>query len=252
MEVSIYITSYNSPKQLKFFMYSIKEYDENFIKKCNLYLINNTTDSKFDNEYQNIISEYGITEYKFNNIGIMGARIFAARHFNESNSDYYIYFEDDMTFSKDGTCSNGLNRFTNNLFNKILNIIKQNNYDFLKLNFTEVILSNEYNYPESLIKSRIVISKRKLVKTKFNNIHFYNGLAYLDGEIYISNWPVIISKEGNRSIYINRKVDNILEHDLSISVQADIKSGLIKSAVLLLSPIHHNRVYEYYTERKEY
>jgi hypothetical protein len=250
--ISLYITSYNTPEQFNCLIESMLEYDSNFINKTNKYLINNSDDDIYLEEYDRICKEYNVTQIKNGNIGIMGARILAANHFESTDDKFYFYFEDDMLLQKEGKCRNGLNRYVDNLFNKSIRIISENKYDFLKINFTEVILSNDYDYPESLKKTRSLFSgKKKLVKTKFNNLHFHEGLAYLDGHIYISNWPLLMSKEGNRKCYIERVCDRLFEHQLSSLIHKDIINGNISPAILLLSPIHHQRFF-FYKKRKEF
>ncbi len=68
--------------------------------------------------------------------------------------DFYLFFEDDMFFyPKEGeVCRNGFNRVVKNLFTKSLEIVKKENFDFLKLNYTEFYGDNGtqwawYNVP---------------------------------------------------------------------------------------------------------
>ncbi len=58
--------------------------------------------------------------------------------FDKTDLDYYLFFEDDMFFHpKDGVCRNGFNRYIPNLYTKSLEIIKKENFDFLKMNYSE-------------------------------------------------------------------------------------------------------------------
>src|SRR5207253_200805 len=74
-----------------------------------------------------------------NNIGICGGRQFIAEHFQNSDADYYIFFEDDMMLHENNNtfCKNGFRTYVPYLYDKTLEIMKRENYDFLKLNFTE-------------------------------------------------------------------------------------------------------------------
>jgi hypothetical protein len=56
---------------------------------------------------------------------------------------------------KGEVCKNGFNRYVKNLYNKFLKICKKNNFDFLKLSFTEFYGDNKtqwawYNVPQNI------------------------------------------------------------------------------------------------------
>ena len=96
-------------------------------------LINNSTERSYDECYDSIAKKYGFTIQNFNNIGICGARQWVAEDFEKSDKKYYIFFEDDMLFNTEATtCKNGFIRKITNLYNKSLQITKENEFDFLK------------------------------------------------------------------------------------------------------------------------
>jgi len=88
--------------------------------------------------------------------------------------------------------------------------------------------------------------------TKFKNIKCLDGLAYADGEVYYCNWPHFISKSGNKKIFLETKWAHPFEQTWMSHCFQLSRENKISSAVLLLSPIDHDR-FAHYTpeERKE-
>jgi hypothetical protein len=248
--ISLYVTSFNDPIQFQLLIESMVNYDSNFIIKTDKYLINNSTDDSF-NEYDDICKKWNFTHLKFNNLGIVGARVFAANHFHSSNSNYYFYFEDDMLFEKEGKCKYGIEKHSKDLFDKLIGIMEEKKFDFLKLSYCEFQISNEYDWVKSLAKSKFK-SQENLVKTTFTNKDNFRSLTYLEGEIYFCNWPMIMSKEGNRKCLIGKVSEKKYEYQIADRIHKDICKGLIKSAVLLMSPINHTRMKKYSELRKEF
>ena len=138
-EVGLYVITFNSPKQFKTLIQSMLDYDEDFINKPKKYLLDNSTDLTTTKEYIELCNTYNFTHIKKDNLGICGGRQFIAEHFDKSNHTYMHFFEDDMFFYpiKGELCKNGFNRYIENLYYKSLEIIKKENFDYLKLNFTE-------------------------------------------------------------------------------------------------------------------
>ena len=82
-------------------------------------------------------------------------------------------------------------------------------------------------------------------KTKFNKIQSFNGIPYAQGEIYYCNWPQVVSKYGNRKMFLTEKWERPYEQTwMSYMFQETIK-GNITPAILLLSPTEHDRFDHY-------
>ena len=99
-------------------------------------MINNSIDRSTDQAYDELCAKYNIEQIKFDNIGVCGGRQYAAEHFHQSDSDYYLFFEDDMYLfppSNGVTCRSGYRTYLPNLFFNTLGIIHRENYDYLKL-----------------------------------------------------------------------------------------------------------------------
>lgn len=250
-KVSLYILTYNSPNQLQHLLNSF--YDD-WLKKPRLILLDNSTDNHLIEENKKIATKYNFEYIGLEgNKGICGGRLFAAEHFNKSDSDLYMFFEDDMTLctSKEtGVCKNGFRKYIPNLYNSLIKIMNKENYDFLKLSFTEVYFDNNiqvswYNIPERIRLGIWGSGIKKCPLTKFNNVKFMDGLGYIDGEIYYCNWPLIMNKEGNKKIFIDQKWEHPYEQTWMSFTHQEIRKGNIRSAVLLLSPINHDRIIYY-------
>ena len=258
-KVGLYVITFNSPKQFETLIKSMLEYDKDFINKPKKFLLDNSTDLSTTPRYKELCEQYGFEHIKKDNLGIMGGRVFVAEHFNNIDLDYYFWFEDDMFFyPKNETCKNGFNRYVKGLYNKSLEIIQKENFDFLKLNYTEFFGDNGtqwawYNVPQDF-RQKHWPTKSKLPefgydpnapRTKFNNIKTHKGIPYVDGEVYLCNWPIILSKEGNYKCYLETRFQSPFEQTLmSFCYQQTIK-GTIKPGLLLITPTEHNR-FEHY------
>jgi hypothetical protein len=88
--------------------------------------------------------------------------------------------------------------------------------------------------------------------TNFTHIKSINNTPYIEGEIYYSNWPHIIDQEGNKKCFLDTKWDRPFEQTWMSHIYNLTKENKIRSAILLASPITHNRVHFYHKdERKE-
>jgi hypothetical protein len=258
---ALYVISFNSPKQFETLIESMSLYDTCFIAKPRKFLLDNSTDESTFSEYVGICKENNFTHIKKENLGICGGRQFIAEHADENNFDFYFFFEDDMFLNSNRgeTCKNGFSVYLDNFYNNTLKIIKKNNYDFLKLSFTEFYGDNTtqwawYNVPQSFRvknwtdKPNLPISglDPNAPKTKFKSINSYNGIPFADGEIYYCNWPQIVSKYGNRKMFLTDKWARPFEQTWMSYIYQQTISGNIKPAILLSSPINHNR-FEHYS-----
>jgi hypothetical protein len=267
-DVGLYVITFNSPKQFETLIESMLEYDIDFITKTKKFLLDNSTDLTTTKEYLNLCSQYGFEHIKKDNIGITGGRQFIAEHFNQQDDlGYYYFFEDDMAFvTKDcDVCKNGFNRKVKNLYSTSLQIIKKENFDFLKLNFTEFFGSHTtqwawYNTPQSFRENHwpekpnlpVVGYDPSAPSLEFKNIKSLNGIPYASGEIYLSNWPIVLSKEGNYKCYIETKFDNPYEQTLMSHNFQNLVKGKLNPGLLLITPTEHNRFDFYPAElRKE-
>jgi len=257
----LYIITFNSPNQLRTLVKSMQEYDNNFLDKPKKYILNNSTDRTTDEDYKKIAEQHGFEIiWPEKNLGITGGRQFIAEHFETTGLDYYFFFEDDMFFynGAETTCKNGFNRKIDNLYNKVLDISKKEDFGFLKMNFTEFYGDNStqwswYNVPQVFRESHwpekpslpVQGLDPEAPRTNFKNIKSYKGVPYAIGEIYLCNWPVLFSKTGNYKCYLETKYASPFEQTImSHNFQETIK-GNLKPGILLMTPTEHDR-FEHY------
>jgi hypothetical protein len=259
-KVGLYVISFNSPKQFETLIKSIIEYDRNFIDKTKKYLLDNSVDLTTTPRYVELCEEYGFEHIKKDNIGICGGRQFVSDHFNESDLDISIWSEDDMFFQNkpEETCRNGFNRYTPNLYQKCLEIVQKEKFDFLKINFTEFYGDSStcwawYNVPQHVREELWPNNKRLPVNgldpnaplTKFKNIKSHKGLPYVIGNIYYSNWTHFITKEGNRKMFQDTRFQHPFENTWMSHIYQETIKEKIKPGLLLLTPVEHDRFHHY-------
>jgi hypothetical protein len=266
-KVGLYVITFNSPNQFETLIKSMLEYDADFINKPKKFLLDNSTDLTTTPRYKELCEEYGFEHIKKDNLGICGGRQFISDHFSNSNLEVGIFSEDDMFLqNKPGeTCRNGFNRYTPNLYQKCLEILKKENFDFLKISFTEFYGDSSncwawYNVPQN-VRETLWPDKPKLPVqgldpnaplTEFKNIKSHRGLPYVNGNIYYSNWTHFITKEGNRKMFQDTKWERPFENTWMSHIYQETIKGKINPGLLLLTPVEHNR-YEFYSAelRKE-
>jgi len=266
-KTNLYILTFNFPEQLLYTIDSMKKVPE-WLEKPNLVLLDNSTDSVAQLKNEEIAKEYGF-EYIWleGNTGICGGRQAAAEHFDKSDSDFYFFFEDDMTSNppefKNDFCRNGLRKYIPNLYNILHKVMLKEEFDYLKLSFTEVYWDNNiqtswYNVPQG-IREKFWPEYSKLPvtgidpnapRTKFNIVNSVDQVAYIDGDITYTNWPMIMSKKGNKKVFIDTKWDHPYEQTWMSHVFQKQQEGEIKAAVLLASPIWHERIKYYKPEER--
>lgn len=256
---NLYILTYNTPLQVRELIRSMKEYDEDFLTDPKIYLIDNSDDPAVDPEYNTICEEYDFEHVKLDNLGITGGREWVAKHFEESDADFCIYFEDDMLFySGEDTDPNGFNRKFTDLYETLMMIVRYEKYDFIKLNFQEVYAANSTNTAWHNVSERTRNEAWPGVKTgppltKFDRIKSMNSVPYADGDVFYANWPHIMSKAGNKKIFIENTYLSPSENLVMAHAYEMWMEGKLKAGVVLGSPIEHQRIHDYdRTKRKEF
>lgn len=256
-DVLLYINTFHSPQQVQMVMDSFEKYDTNFISETKKILINNSTDDQYDSDYADLISRYNMTEIKQGNMGVCGARQYAAENFKELEARYMLFFEDDMLLDLSNTnCEFGFPKKVDNIYNNMLRLMELEDYDFIKLSFSEFYGNNGeqwswHNVPQRQ-REGYFGERNNRPLTKFNNIKTFNGIAYADGEIYYSNWPHIINQEGSKKCFLDTTWAYPYEQTWMSHIYTLTKEENIKPAILLASPITHNRIHFYDgAERKE-
>lgn len=257
---ALYVITFNSPTQFETLLKSMELYDKNFLDKPKKFLLDNSSDLSTTEKYAQLCSLFNFEHIKKDNLGICGGRQFIAEHAEENGFDFYLFFEDDMFFfNKPGeVCRNGFNRVVEDFYSKTMEIIKKNNYDFLKFNYSEFYGDNGvqwswYNVPQSYREKRWPEKSQLPVqgqdpnapRTLFKNIRSHRGIPFIDGEIYYCNWPQIVSKKGNQKMFLTEKWAHPFEQTWMSYIYQETVNGNIKPAMLLMTPTEHDR-FEFY------
>jgi O-methyltransferase len=266
-KTSLYMLTFNFPEQIEHTVATWEANSPDWMSKPRKILLDNSTDENARIKNQELAIKYNFEYIPMEgNVGINGGRLFAAKHFQESDSDYYFFFEDDMGLnpsSNAGFCRNGFKNYTPDLYKKVHEIMAKEDFDFLKLSFTEVYMDNNiqvswYNVPQSVRTymwpdyDQLPISGLDpyAPRTKFDKIDVHNELSYISGEIYYANWPMIVSKKGNQKMFLDVQWEHPFEQTwMSYMFQETVK-GNINPAVLLASPVWHNRIIYYKPEER--
>jgi hypothetical protein len=136
-------------------------------------------------------------------------------------------------------------------------------YDFMKLTYTEVYMDNNiqvswYNVPADIRTSHWPDYDQLPVngldpncpRTQLKTIEVFEELSVLAGEIYYCNWPMIVSKQGNRKMFLATKWDHPYEQTWMSHMYQETVKGNLNPAVLLAAPINHNRIVWYKPEER--
>ena len=267
-KVGLYVITFNSPNQFKTLIDSMIAYDKDYIYKTKKFLLDNSSDLSTTEEYSVICEEYGFEHIKKDNLGICGGRQWIAEHFqNETDLDFYLFFEDDMFFypNEGKVCRNGFNRYVPNLYSKTLQIVKKENFDFLKLNFSEFFGDNGtqwawYNVPQH-IREKYWPGKQRLPqqgldpnapKALYDSVRTFQGIPYVTGDVYYCNWPQIVTRTGNQKMFLDTTWGHPFEQTWMSHMYQLVKEGSLYPGLLLMTPTEHDR-FEHYERglRKE-
>jgi hypothetical protein len=261
-----YILTFNKPKQLQLLIDSWQQQTD-FFCKSKVYVIDNSTNQEAIEENSNICQANGFLQLLpvKGNIGICGGRQLAAELFEASSHDYMFFLEDDMLLSRPNlpACRAGFNTWVEGLYDKLLKIMYKEEFDFIKLSFSEFYGINSdqwawYNVPEN-VRQIIWPQNSKLPEiglsenvpsVVFNKIANLDGLSYATGEVYYSNWPQIVGRKGNQKMFLDTKWAHPYEQTWMSHMFQETHAGRLKPAVLLASPIDHRRDFHYGSDER--
>jgi hypothetical protein len=260
-KVGLYVITFNSPKQFMTLIESMTAYDKDYLLKTKKFLLDNSTDESTFNDYAEICEEYGFEHIKKDNLGICGGRQWIAEHFqNETDLDFYLFFEDDMFFypHEGHVCRNGFNRYVPNLYSKTLQIVKKENFDFLKLNYSEFFGDNGtqwswYNVPQN-VREKFWPGKNRLPqqgldpnapRAVYDSVNSFQGIPYVTGEIYYCNWPQIVTRTGNQKMFLDTTWGHPFEQTWMSHMYQLVKKGELYPGLLLMTPTEHDRFDHY-------
>lgn len=258
-DIYLYINAFNSPEQLQMVLDSFELYEPKLLTHTKKILINNTTKEELFPKYEEILLKYNFhEEIRKGNLGVCRARQEAAEHFKKTESKYMMFFEDDMLISMNSSdvCEFGFKRKVNDLFDTVIKIMDKEDYDFLKFSFSEFYGHNgdQWSWHNVPHHKRLEYFGNLNSKpyTRFDKIKTIDRTPYAEGEIYYCNWPHIIGQNGNQKLFLDTTWAHPYEQTWMSHIYTLTKENKVKPAILLASPIFHNRVHFYEAhERKE-
>lgn len=252
-ELAFYTLTYNLPKQFALFVESFKNAYPKEFGTCKKYVVNNSTDPAVAEEYKRLFEENGFEEFKFDNIGINDGRHFCAKHFSESGHEYMVFFEDDMLLHTDPKvrCKSGFTTHQQGLFEKAIDITKNEGLDYLKLTFSEFYGDNHDNWAwfntgndrDMYFPHREDAPSEKRVRIHYTGTN--KGLPFAVGEYHYCNWPILFTQAGNRKVFLDEEREHKFEQAWMAVTQKYMHHKGIKAGCLLASPINHFRKYHY-------
>lgn len=252
---NLYITCFNIPQQLLLLMNSIEKYNPELFSNTNKYLIDNSIDESTKPAFDDIAKKYGFEVIRKGNMGVCGSRQWAAQHFHDSGAKYIVWFEDDMLMQdKNILCKNGLNMHMDNWLGKCIKIVEEENLDFIKISFSEFFGDHHkqwawHNVPQNIKNKYFPDGKHRM---RWKESGCIDGLSYLVGDVYYSNWPSVMTKAGNYKIFLETVYAAPFEQTIMSHAFQIMKKGRLRSAVLMASLVNHNRAFHYSKEiRKE-
>ena len=145
------------------------------------------------------------------------------------------------------------------------NMSPKENFDFLKLNYSEFFGDNGtqwswYNVPQS-VREEFWPGKPRLPqigldpnapKTQFNAVLSHKGVPYAVGEVYYCNWPQIVSRIGNKKMFLDTTWAHPFEQTWMSHMYQLVKKDELYPGLLLMTPTEHDRFEHYNRElRKE-
>jgi hypothetical protein len=254
---ALYVLSFNAPAQLAAWFASVERAEPRLLASATTRVVlDNSTDRDTEPDYAALCARYGFEHVRRGNLGILGGRSWCARHFaSDSAADFMLFFEDDMLLHTDpGVCRNGFPTVIPEVVAKAVEIIRNEpSIDFLKLSYTEFYGDHTrnwafYNLPPHRRDELFPDGNR----TSIRLIKSHAGLSYALGEIFYSNWPMLITRRGNDLLFMQDDGSARFEQTLMVRALELARAGQLQGGVLLASPINHDRQVHYPAEvRKE-
>lgn len=257
--LAVYALTFNLPQQFELWAESFKEAMPKEFGEVKKYVINNSNDPKVTDRYAELFELYEFEEFKFDNIGICGGRQEAAEHFARSEHEYMVFFEDDMLLQlpNSGPCKSGFLTYHTELFDKCIDILENENLDYLKLAFSELYGDNHdnwawYNVPQE--KKEVYFPPKSdgtnPISTKVIRTGSHRGLPYAVGEYHYCNWPILFGKEGNKKVFLDDKYAHLYEQTWMSLAMNYVREGTLQPGTLLATTINHYRKYHYDGKRR--
>ncbi len=253
--LAVYVLTYNAPEQLAAWFESTAANEPLLLgPDVDRTLLDNSTDDEAARANAALAARHGFAYVREDNLGIMGGRVWCARHFDRSSADLMLFFEDDMLWhATPGLCRNGFPQRVEGLVAAAVAIVQNEpSLDFLKLSYSEFYGDHRQNWAYfNLPPDRRADLFPDGSDTRFQAIRSHAGVSYALGDVHYSNWPLIITRRGNARLFLDDAAALRFEQTLMVRAFELERAGTLRGAVLLASPISHERHIHYAGGRKE-
>jgi hypothetical protein len=258
--LALYVLTFNLPAQFELWINAFKKAFPNDFNKLKKYVINNSNDASVKEAYDTLFKNNNLEViHEGSNVGINDGRHIAAEHFDKSDHDYMIFFEDDMLMHDSSVkqCKSGFATYTDNLFQKAIQIVENHDLDYLKLSFSEFFGDchddwSWYNVPDPSRRKEYFPDESNGLekKTKIQYTGTHRGLPFAVGYYHYCNWPLVFSKRGNKRIFMDVQYEHKYEQTIMSHVRGLLHEKKVKAGCLLLSPINHDRKFHYQADKR--
>ncbi len=228
-----YILTCNTPAQLEAFLASA------VAAQCGLerypaIVVNQSSSSRCDDGYQQICEQYRVAHVRTSNAGASGGRAKCARHFQQSPASMMFYFEDDILFHPQrdppGRCRFGFPNFVRDVLSHAVRIVVEEDLAYLKFNFHELWFDHSRNFTTQ-------------VPSFFEKLSVLGEAAYFVGDVYYSNWPMLITQAASQAIFSAGEV-LMTEGTYMQRAQELRERGELRTGVLCAWPMGHDRRFD--------
>jgi hypothetical protein len=229
MKILTIVLTHNSPRQLQAFVDRLELRAPEFLVRSLVLILNQSDIATLQPEYDTICAEYHLEQICRINRGASGGRFVAAELFHDSDADALFFFEDDMLLWNEpgARCRFGFPNHVSGLFDKAVRILESEKLDYLKLCFHELYADHSRNHYDN-------------TPARFDKLGSIDEeIGYFVGEVYYSNWPMLITQSGSRKLFFPPAVTEgeIVNRAFRLHTQGKITTG-----VLAAFPICHTRI----------
>lgn len=244
-KIALFVLSFNAPAQFEAWIARTAKVHPELLQWSPRILVDNST--RPDEAYDKLCEHWGFAHARYDNVGIAGARMEAARYVMQAGLGGMLFFEDDMMFHETpGRCRNGFPLTVPGLIEMIPAIVKREGLDFLKLSFTEVMADHHINVAwYAATQAERARDFPHANTPRITRTGSYGGCSYLVGDVYYGHWPTLVTRRGLEMLFIKHPPAELTELAFVRRSQELLARQELRSGVLLASPIEHCRVAGY-------
>jgi len=248
--VALFVLSFNAPAQFAAWLERTATVHPGLLQWSPRILLDNSTQP--DDAYSSLCTRWGFEHARYRNVGIAGARLEAARYVLQADLGGMLFFEDDMLFhDTPGHCRNGFPQIVPGLIELLPAVAVREGLDFLKLSFTEALADHHVNiawYAATSAERSRDFPYANTPRVARTGTH--GGCSYLIGDVFYGHWPTLLTRRGVEMLFVKHPPAELTELAFVRKSQELLARQLIRSGVLLASPIEHCRVANYAAEER--